>query len=381
MTGTPAPPDTAGPAPFTAEDYAARMRRAAEAADAAGLAGLLIAPGPDLVWLTGYRPVETERLTLLVLRAGQDPVLVVPTLEAPDAAEAAGAPALTLRDWTDGKDPYGAAAALLGDRGRYGISDNAWALHLLGLRERLPDVGHVALTRALPMLRAVKDAAELDRLAAAGTAADAAYEEILKVAFGGRREREVAEDLAGLLRRFGHAQVDFTIVASGPNGANPHHEAGERVIQRGDMVVLDFGGLKHGYGSDTSRTVHVGEPTDEERKVHDLVRAAQEAGFRAVGPGAACQDVDRAARAVIDDAGYGAYFIHRTGHGIGVTTHEPPYMIEGEEQPLVPGMCFSVEPGVYLPGRFGVRIEDIVAVTEDGGRRLNETSREMAIVD
>ncbi|MFJ8551585.1 M24 family metallopeptidase [Streptomyces sp. NPDC093676] len=381
MTGTPAPPDTAGPAPFTAEDYAARMRRAAEAADAAGLAGLLIAPGPDLVWLTGYRPVETERLTLLVLRAGQDPVLVVPTLEAPDAAEAAGAPALTLCDWTDGKDPYGAAAALLGVRGRYGISDNAWALHLLGLRERLPDVGHVALTRALPMLRAVKDAAELDRLAAAGTAADAAYEEILKVAFGGRREREVAEDLAGLLRRFGHAQVDFTIVASGPNGANPHHEAGERVIQRGDMVVLDFGGLKHGYGSDTSRTIHVGEPTDEERKVHDLVRAAQEAGFRAVGPGAACQDVDRAARAVIDDAGYGAYFIHRTGHGIGVTTHEPPYMIEGEEQPLVPGMCFSVEPGVYLPGRFGVRIEDIVAVTEDGGLRLNETSREMAIVD
>ncbi|MGW1043561.1 M24 family metallopeptidase [Streptomyces sp. NPDC002547] len=381
MTGTPAPPDTAGPAPFTAEDYAARMRRAAEAADAAGLAGLLIAPGPDLVWLTGYRPVETERLTLLVLRAGQDPVLVVPTLEAPDAAEAAGAPALTLRDWTDGKDPYGAAAALLGVRGRYGISENAWALHLLGLRERLPDVGHVALTRALPMLRAVKDAAELDRLAAAGTAADAAYEEILKVAFGGRREREVAEDLAGLLRRFGHAQVDFTIVASGPNGANPHHEAGERVIQRGDMVVLDFGGLKHGYGSDTSRTIHVGEPTDEERKVHDLVRAAQEAGFRAVGPGAACQDVDRAARAVIDDAGYGAYFIHRTGHGIGVTTHEPPYMIEGEEQPLVPGMCFSVEPGVYLPGRFGVRIEDIVAVTEDGGLRLNETSREMAIVD
>ncbi|MEU1411034.1 MULTISPECIES: aminopeptidase P family protein [unclassified Streptomyces] len=381
MTGTPAPPDTAGPAPFTAEDYAARMRRAAEAADAAGLAGLLIAPGPDLVWLTGYRPVETERLTLLVLRAGHDPVLVVPTLEAPDAAEAAGAPALTLRDWTDGKDPYDAAAGLLGARGRYGISDNAWALHLLGLRERLPDVGHVALTRALPMLRAVKDAAELDRLAAAGTAADAAYEEILKVTFGGRREREVAADLAVLLRRFGHTQVDFTIVASGPNGANPHHEAGERVIQRGDMVVLDFGGLKHGYGSDTSRTVHVGEPTDEEREVHDLVRAAQEAGFRAVGPGAACQDVDRAARAVIDDAGYGAYFIHRTGHGIGVTTHEPPYMIEGEEQPLVPGMCFSVEPGVYLPGRFGVRIEDIVAVTEDGGRRLNETSREMAIVD
>ncbi|MGW1157909.1 M24 family metallopeptidase [Streptomyces sp. NPDC002513] len=381
MTGTPAHPGQGGPAPFTADDYAARMRRAAQAADAAGLAGLLIAPGPDLVWLTGYRPAETERLTLLVLRAGHDPVLVVPTLEAPDAAEAAGGPALTLRDWTDGKDPYESAAALLRPDGRYGISDNAWALHLLDLRERLPDTGHLALTRALPMLRAVKDTAELDRLAAAGAAADATYEEIRKVPFAGRREREVAADLADLLRRFGHTQVDFTIVASGPNAANPHHEAGERVIERGDMVVLDFGGLKHGYGSDTSRTVHVGEPTDEERTVHDLVRAAQEAGFRAVRPGAACQDVDRAARAVIADAGYGEYFIHRTGHGIGVTTHEPPYMIEGEEQPLVPGMCFSVEPGVYLPGRFGVRIEDIVTVTEDGGRRLNNTPREMAVVD
>lgn len=147
------------------------------------------------------------------------------------------------------------------------------------------------------------------------------------------------------------------------------------------MVVLDFGGLRDGYGSDTSRTVHVGEPTDEERRVHDIVRAAQEAGFGAVRPGAACQDVDRAARAVIADAGHGEYFIHRTGHGIGVTTHEPPYMIEGEPQPLVPGMCFSVEPGIYLPGRFGVRIEDIVTVTEDGGRRLNTTSRELVIVE
>ncbi len=218
-------------------------------------------------------------------------------------------------------------------------------------------------------------------MAAAGAAADRAYEEIRQVPFAGRRERDVAADLAELLRRFGHSQVDFTIVASGPNGANPHHEAGDRVIGHGDMVVLDFGGLKDGYGSDTSRTVHVGEPAAEEREVHDLVRAAQEAGFRAVRPGAACQDVDRAARAVIVEAGYGDRFIHRTGHGIGVTTHEPPYMIEGEERPLVPGMCFSVEPGVYLPGRFGVRIEDIVTVTEDGGRRLNTTSREMAVVE
>ncbi|MFD5634392.1 aminopeptidase P family protein [Streptomyces sp. NPDC127077] len=371
----------ATPEPFTADDYAARMRRAAEAAAAAGLDGVLVAPGPDLVWLTGYRPVETERLTLLVLRAGADPSLVVPTLEAPDAAKSAGAPAMTLHDWTDGQDPYGAAAPLLDSAGRFGVSDNGWALHLLGLQKRLPGTRYAALTEVLPMLRAVKDAAELERLASAGAAADAAFEEIRKVRFADRRESEVSNDLADLLRRFGHSQVDFTIVASGPNGANPHHEADERVIETGDMVVLDFGGLKDGYGSDTSRTVHVGEPDDEERKVHDIVREAQEAGFRAVRPGAACQDVDRAARAVIEAAGYGEYFIHRTGHGIGVTTHEPPYMVEGEEQPLVAGMCFSVEPGIYLPGRFGVRIEDIVTVTEDGGRRLNNTSREMVIVD
>ncbi|GAA3505828.1 aminopeptidase P family protein [Streptomyces prasinosporus] len=375
MTGT-------APAPFTADDHLARMERAARQAAEAGLAGLLVAPGPDLAWLTGYTPTAvTERLTLLVLAAGRDPVLVVPTLEAPDAERAPGAPVLTLRDWTDGKDPYAATAALLDAGGRYGVSDNTWAMHLLGLQKALPGTSYASLTEALPMLRAVKDAAELELLAAAGAAADAAFEEIRGVAFAGRRESDVAADLAALLRRFGHSQVDFTIVASGPNGANPHHEAGDRVIERGDMVVLDFGGLKDGYGSDTSRTVHVGEPTDEERRVHDLVREAQEAGFRAVRPGVACQEVDRAARAVIADAGYGERFIHRTGHGIGVTTHEPPYMIEGEEQPLVPGMCFSVEPGVYLPGRFGVRIEDIVTVTADGGRRLNNTARELVIVD
>ncbi|MFJ6738341.1 M24 family metallopeptidase [Streptomyces sp. NPDC091279] len=370
------------PTSFTVDDYRARMERAVRAAADAGLAGLLVAPGPDLVWLTGYTPpAATERLTLLVLTADRPPVLVVPTLEAPDAAHAPGAAALSLRDWTDGKDPYAATAALLDSTGRFGISDNAWALHLLGLQRALPDTEHTALSEALPMLRAVKDAAELELMAAAGAAADATFEEIRKVPFAGRKESDVGAELADLLRRFGHSQVDFTIVASGPNGANPHHEVGGRVIEDGDMVVLDFGGLKDGYGSDTSRTVHVGEPTDEERRVHAVVREAQEAGFRAVRPGVACQEVDRAARQVIVDAGYGEYFIHRTGHGIGVTTHEPPYMIEGEEQPLVPGMCFSVEPGIYLPGRFGVRIEDIVTVTEHGGRRLNDTDRDLVVVN
>ncbi|WP_377272331.1 aminopeptidase P family protein [Peterkaempfera sp. SMS 1(5)a] len=372
---------TPPPAPFTRDDYAARMARAARSAAEAGLAGLVVMPGPDLAWLTGYLPTATtERLTLLALSADQPPRMLVPALEEGDAQAAPGAGAVTVTGWLDGQDPYRAAAALLQPKGRYGISDASWALHLLGLQRALPDTSYSGLSEALPMLRAVKDGPELERLAAAGAAADATYEEVLKVRFAGRRESDVAADLARLLLEHGHSQVDFTVVGSGPNGANPHHEAGERVIEDGDMVVLDFGGLKHGYGSDTTRTVHVGEPSAEERRVHDIVREAQQAAFEAVRPGISCQDVDRVARAVITEAGYGEYFIHRTGHGIGVTTHEPPYLVEGEELPLVPGMCFSIEPGIYLPGRFGVRIEDIVVCTEDGGRRLNSTPHGMAVV-
>ncbi|MEU9486827.1 aminopeptidase P family protein [Streptomyces decoyicus] len=366
---------------MTHEDYERRMDRAGRAAADAGLAGLIVTPGPDLVWLCGYRPpAATERLTALVIEPGRRSRLLVPVLEYPDAELSPGAPALEVSGWTDGSEPYAEVAKWVDPQGRYGVSDSTWALHLLGLQRSLPGTAYAALTEVLPMLRAVKDTHEVERLAAAGAAADATYEEILRVRFGGRRESEVAADLARLLTEHGHSQVDFTVVGSGPNGANPHHEAGERVIEDGDMVVLDFGGLKDGYGSDTSRTVHVGEPGAEERKVHDLVREAQQAAFEAVRPGVACQDIDRVARKIIKAAGYGEYFIHRTGHGIGVTTHEPPYLVEGEHLPLVPGMCFSIEPGIYLPGRFGVRIEDIVTCTDSGGRRLNRTPREMAVV-
>jgi len=369
-------------AKFTAEDYAARMRRAADAAASAGLSGVLVTPGPDLVWLTGYQPTAiTERMTMLVLAHGKPPMLMVPKLELPDAKAAAGAPALQFADWADGTDPYDTAAPLLDPQGRYGIADSAWALHLLGLLKALPRIEFSALTESMPMLRAVKDSHELDRLAAAGAAADATYERILSVQFAGRKETEVAADLANLLREHGHEQVDFTVVGSGPNGANPHHEAGDRMIETGDTVVLDFGGLKDGYGSDTTRTVHVGPtPHGDVWRVHDAVRAAQQAAFEAVKPGVTCQEIDRVARKVITDAGYGEYFIHRTGHGIGVTTHEPPYMVEGETQTLVPGMCFSIEPGIYLPGRFGVRIEDIVTVTGTEGKRFNNTDHRLQTV-
>ena len=372
----------APPAPFTNEDFAARMRRVLADAARAELDGILVTPGPELVWLTGYQPTAiTERLTVLVLRHDQDPTLLVPTLERPDAEAAVAAPSLSIVDWADAEDPFARAAALLYVLGTMAFADSAWAMHLLGLQDAVPGSSYRSLTQCLPMLRAVKDANELARLRAAGAAADATYEQILGVRFSGRKETDVAADLARLLREFGHEQVDFTVVGSGPNGANPHHEAGDRTIEVGDAVVLDFGGLMYGYGSDTSRTVCVGDPSALVREVHEVVRQAQQAGVEAVRPGVACQEIDRAARKVITDAGYGERFIHRTGHGIGTTTHEPPYMIEGEEQPLVPGMCFSVEPGIYLSGEFGVRIEDIVTVTDSGGLRLNNTERDLRIVE
>ena len=367
---------------FTADDYAARLQRGAAHAREAGLDGLLIAPGPDLAYFIDYLPVAiTERITLLVIPADGEPCMVVPILEHDSAAAALGAGAVRLVDWSDGTDEYIPTAGLLAPDGRYAISDSAWALHLLGLQQKLPGARFDAMTRALPMLRAVKGSDEIERLASAGAAADATFEQIVRVRFAGRTENDVAADLAALLREHGHSQVDFTVVGSGQNGANPHHEAGERTIETGDMVVLDFGGLKDGYGSDTTRTVHVGEPTSEERAVFEIVKQAQQAAFEAVAIGVPCQEIDRAARRVITDAGYGDRFIHRVGHGIGLTTHEPPYMVEGEEHPIEAGMCFSIEPGIYLPGRFGVRIEDIVVATADGGRRLNNTSRELHIVE
>jgi Xaa-Pro aminopeptidase len=198
--------------------------------------------------------------------------------------------------------------------------------------------------------------------------------------FAGRSESEISAEIAALLSQHGHSKVDFALVGSGPNGANPHHQVGDKPIQTGDMVVMDFGGIKDGYGSDITRTVHVGEPTEEERNVYEVVRRAQQAAFEAVRPGVACQEIDRVAREVITEAGYGEQFIHRVGHGIGLTTHEPPYMVGGETRLIEPGMCFSIEPGIYLRGRFGVRIEDIVAATDDGGRWFNNTGREMRIV-
>jgi Xaa-Pro aminopeptidase len=364
----------------SSDRYAERRRRALESAETAGLEGILVSPGPDLAYLTGYAPFPLERLTLLVLTTRGGATLVIPTLERPLAESAAGAPGLTLLDWRDGRDdPYGAVARIVGP-GRYAVTDQTWTSHLLSLERATPDASFVAAGEAIPLLRAVKDADEIERLRAAGAAADAAFADVIGLPFAGRAETDLSAELDRLLREHEHQRVGFAIVGSGPNAASSHHEPGERRIEPGDAVVMDFGGVRDDYWSDITRTVFVGEPDQDQRRVYEIVRQAQQAAFEAVRPGVSCQDVDRAARAVIEEAGFGERFVHRTGHGIGIELHEPPYIVEGNETPLEPGMTFSDEPGIYLRGRFGVRIEDQVVVTAEGAERLNEASRELTVV-
>ena len=341
---------------MSVDRHAERLARTMTAIGEAGLGGLLVTPGANLGYLTGYAPMPLERLTVLILAAGRDPVMIVPMLERPSALASPAGEGIDIVGWTDGENPYALTAGLLGgsdDRmaaGAFAISDDAWASHVLKL-ERAAE--HIEL---------------------------AAFGEVVRLRFAGRRELDVAGDLDRLLRDHGHELVGFTIVGSGPSSASPHHDSGDRTIQQGDAVVMDFGGVAGGYWSDITRTVFVGDPTDEQREVYDLVREAQEVAFATVRPGVPCEEVDRAARAVIEEAGYGDRFIHRTGHGIGIELHEPPYIVAGNTTPLEAGMTFSDEPGVYLPNRFGVRIEDQIEVNDEGARRLNEASRELRIV-
>ena len=262
------------------------------------------------------------------------------------------------------------------------VADQMWAAFLLPLLKALPHRDIQIGSEITRDLRMRKDGSEVDALRAVSEAADRAYARILERPFGGRTEREIGVDLAELLRSEGHDEVGFTIVGSGANGASPHHDAGDRRIVDGDTVVLDFGGAMRGYCSDITRTVHVGKtPNGEAQKIHDVVRRAQEAGYRAARKDATAESVDAASRRVIEDAGYGKFFIHRTGHGIGIDGHEHPYLVAGNTQRLEPGMAFSIEPGVYLPGRLGVRIEDIAVIAADGtAEALNRADHAFATV-
>ena len=358
-----------------------RMRRTATETAAQGFDATLVAPSPDLVYLTGYDPMPLERVTVLVLRPDRDPVLIVPELERALAAGSLAGTAVEMIGWIDTVDPYDLVADVLPGAGRIAANDRMWASHLLELQASLPGAAFSSASPVIGRQRARKDEEELAALRHAGRAADETFRQICTMPFLGRREEEVAAELARLLVENGHVRADFTIVGSGPNGASPHHEAGDRTILPHDGVVLDFGGELAGYYSDTTRTVAVGEPPAGFERVYGLVREAQAAAVDVIRPGLPIEEIDRTARGIIDDGGFGERFIHRTGHGIGLEVHEPPYVIEGNRTLLEPGMTFSVEPGIYLEGEFGVRIEDIVAVTDDGVERLNRSTRDLQVVE
>jgi Xaa-Pro aminopeptidase len=368
----------------TTELYPAeRLARVQEATAGYGLRAVLLTPGPDLRYVTGYDAIQMERLTCLVVPASADPFLVVPRLELPAAqASPAGRLGIEMVSWDETDDPFALVAARLpAGAGKVGVADRMWAVMSLRFRDALPGTEQVPAGNVLRQLRMRKSAAEIDALREAGAAIDRVHQVVPRLLRAGRTEREVGRDIAAEILAEGHSVVDFVIVASGPNGSSPHHEVSDRVIRDGDPVVVDIGGtMPSGYCSDETRTYSVGEPPVRFRDYYEVLREAQQAACDAVRPGVTPEAVDAAARDLIAKAGYGEYFIHRTGHGIGLETHEDPYIVEGNTEPLRPGMAFSIEPGIYLPGEHGARIEDIVVCTEDGYERMNLVDRGLHVI-
>ena len=360
--------------------HAARIARARERMAATGVDVLLLSVGPDLPYLTGYEAMPLERLTMLVLPADGDARLVVPRLEAPrvDNREAL----FEIVAWEETDDPIAVVAASMpASARRIAIGDHTWARFVLDLQAALPSSAFVRATDVVSPLRIVKDGDEIAALTRAAHAVDAIAGDMRDVRFSGRTELDVHRELVDRMLACGHDRANFAIVAAGANAASPHHEpSGDRVIGTGELVLCDFGGTMAGYCSDITRMFHIGDPSAEVRDVYAVLVAAQEAGVQAATVGARCEDVDAASRRVIAAAGYGDYFVHRVGHGIGTEAHEDPYIVAGNTLALEPGHAFSVEPGIYLPERFGMRLEDIVVAAADGPMRLNVAPRDIAIV-
>jgi Xaa-Pro aminopeptidase len=367
---------------FDAAVYARRLAAAAAAAAEAGLAGLVITPGYDLRYLVGSRAQTFERLTALVLPASGDPTVVVPRLELASLNGSAIAElGLGVRDWVDGDDPYQLVSAVLGGGpASTGVTDSMPALHLLPLAGVL-GVLPILATDVMRGLRMVKEECEIDALRKAGAAIDRVHAQVPELLQPGRTEADVAADIAEAIVAEGHSEVAFIIVGSGPHSADPHHGYSDRELQVGDIVVVDIGGAyEPGYHSDSTRTYSIGEPRPDVAHQYSVLQAAHRAALEAVRPGVTAERVDAAARDVLADAGLAEFFVHRTGHGIGLSVHEEPYIVAGNGLPLTAGMAFSIEPGIYFPGRWGARVEDIVVVTEDGALAVNNRPHELTVV-
>ena len=343
---------------------------------------IIIAGGPDLAYLTGYEAMPLERITAVVATAGAErPYLLIPALEV--ARVEARDAVFTIVDWDDKTDPADVIVSLIDSASNIVVSDDLWATHLIELGKRLPSARFVTVAEALTGVRAIKTGQERDALVHVGSLADQVMTKIQEreIKLVGRSEAEVATDIGQHLLAAGHDKVQFVIVASGPNSASPHHHPDDRVIQQNEMVLFDFGGTANGFNSDTTRCVFTGEiPTDVDRAWRTLM-AAQQAAVDAATAGAKLCDVDAAARTVLADAGYGENFIHRTGHGIGLEVHEQPYVTETNEAAVEVGHAFSIEPGIYLAGQWGMRLEDIVVIEDDGSaRRCNHSDRQLRSV-
>lgn len=372
-----------------AERYAERLAKAAEMTRARGTDALLLGVGSDLHYLTGYVARPMERLTMLVLAADGRPMLLAPRLEAmPARSSPAGASgAVEVVSWEETEDPVALVARRLGPFvDSIGLSDRLWAMFVLRLQAALPNARFSLATPVLRDLRIRKDHDEIELLRLAAQAADRVIDHIARGRLIGRTEADVAREVSERLVAEGHDEAAFAIVASGPNSASPHHDPGDRVIGAGEPIVLDIGGSLGGYHSDVTRTLWVtgdgagGNPDPEFLRLYGVLQGAQDESTAAARPGVTAERVDAVARGIIGGAGYGEAFIHRTGHGIGLEGHEDPYIVAGNPEPLEPGMAFSIEPGIYLEGRYGARIEDIVVCGPDGPIVLNEGSRDLRVV-
>ncbi len=366
-----------------ASDFITRWQALSDRVVDIDVAGVVVGGGPDLAYLTGHDGQSYERLTAAAasLHEGAPlPTLVTPKLE---AARITPLPdVFAISPWEDADDPIALTAAALPSEGRVLVSDSLAASHLLGLQQALPNVTFLALNETLGGMRSIKSADEREALRRVGGLADKVQTQIREgdMPLIGRTEKEVAADVHDRLLAAGHDTVEFIIVASGPNSASPHHHPGDRVIEEGEMVLFDFGGSFNGFNSDITRCVYTGPIPDEVATAWASLVAAQELAFQAAKPGNKLKDVDLAARNSLVADGYGPEFIHRTGHGIGTEVHEHPYVMATNESPIEVGNAFSIEPGIYRDGQWGMRLEDIVVIEADGAVRCNATNRDLVSV-
>ncbi len=361
--------------------FAERLERARQAMRAQGVDVALLSLGLDMPYLTGYNAMPLERLTMLVLPANGDAVMVIPRLEAPRVKPMPNV--FSLLPWNETDDPVAITAELVRSAAPssrvIAVGDQMWARFLVDLMPLLPNTQYRRSVDVIGSLRMRKDSAEIEALRAAGSAVDKIAGDLQagRIALVGRTEAQVSADLSARIIAQGHDVVNFAIVAAGENAASPHHHPGSRVIQPNEIVLCDFGGTMNGYCSDITRCVYTGEPSSEVAEAYAVLFEAEAAAVRAATVGTPCEEVDAVARRVITAAGFGEYFIHRTGHGIGLDAHEDPYIVSGNSLALEAGHAFSIEPGIYMPGKWGMRLEDIVVATVDGPDSMNHADHHL----